>query len=80
MLLWRLSPPAPTARRLGQGAPPDARAQGRIWAESRLLELFGREGLAALAPRLAALDSPFSAVATLSETARRAVHECLKNI
>ena len=56
------------------------RAQGRVWAESRLLESFGREGLAALAPRLAALDSPFSAVATLSETARRAVHECLKNI
>lgn len=56
------------------------RDQGRAWAEARLLESFGREGLAALGDRASLRGSPFSAVAGLSEAARRAVHLCLKNI
>ena len=56
------------------------RAQGRAWAEARLLESFGTVGLAALAPRLADLDSPFAFVGRLREAAGRAVHKSLKNL
>ncbi|WP_299132199.1 ArgK/MeaB family GTPase [uncultured Amaricoccus sp.] len=56
------------------------RAQGRAWAESRLVESFGREGLAALAPRGLAVESPFATVARLSRVARQALHQSLENI
>lgn len=55
------------------------RAMGRIWAEAHLLDSFGRVGLAALAPRIADMDSPFARIAELSESARKAVHDCLEN-
>lgn len=64
------------------GADPAARraAQGRAWAESRLVESFGREGFAALAPGGLVAGSPFAAVARLSKTARKALHQCLENV
>jgi LAO/AO transport system kinase len=55
-------------------------AQGRAWASARLLESFGRVGLAALSPRLLNQESPFAPLATLSERARAAVHESLKDV
>jgi LAO/AO transport system kinase len=55
-------------------------AQGRDWAESRLLESFGRVGLAALAPRLADAPTPFARVAELAARAAPAVHAVLKEV
>jgi LAO/AO transport system kinase len=56
------------------------RAQGRAWAESRLLESFGSVGVAVLGARLAPAETPFGSVAALSERARKAVHEALKEL
>lgn len=56
------------------------REQGRVWIELRLLELFGRVGQAALAPRLINQDSPFAAVSDVVNWARTAVHEILKEL
>lgn len=54
-------------------------AQGAAWAESRLLESFGRVGAALLAPRLNRDGDPFSGLAAVTEPARAAVHQALKN-
>lgn len=56
------------------------RARARAWAESRLVESFGAIGAAVLAPRIDRYPTPFSAVSALTESARTAVHESLKNI
>ncbi len=53
-------------------------SQGRVWAESRLVESFGSIGLAALRPRMTATDSPFSSLARIMETARAAINHSLK--
>lgn len=55
-------------------------AQARAWVANRLVESFGREGEALLAPRLAGCDSPFGPVATLMNRAREALHESLKEL
>lgn len=55
-------------------------AQARAWAESRLVDSFGQQGFALLAPRLDGTGSPFSTVASLSNRARQALHLSLKNI
>ena len=55
-------------------------AQGRHWAESRLVESVGKIGLAALATRLDAQGAPFKAVLTLTERVRTSLHEIAKNI
>jgi LAO/AO transport system kinase len=59
------------ARRLGQA---------RGWAQSRLVESFGRVGAAALGPRLATSGGPFSTLAALLESGRTAVHDSLKEL
>ncbi len=69
---------ASAARRRATAA--GRRAQGRVWAESRLRESFGRVGLAALAPRLKGADSPFAPVVEIAERARAAVHETFKEL
>ncbi len=56
------------------------RRQGADWVRSRLLESFGREGLAVLAPRLEDAESPFSSVAALSESVRNVLQTSLKNL
>jgi LAO/AO transport system kinase len=71
---------AARARAAGGALAARRRAQGRAWTESRLRESFGSVGLAALGPRLAAIEGPFAALADLSGAARRAVHESLKNL
>jgi LAO/AO transport system kinase len=68
------------AREAGGGLADRRRAQGRAWAESRLVESFGRVGSAALRSRIQAGDTPFAALSELTERARKAVHEILKNI
>ena len=55
-------------------------AQARIWIGNRLVESFGREGEALLAPRLTGCDSPFAPVAALMDRARGALHESLKEL
>ena len=47
-------------RSFAASLPARRRAQGRVWAESRLVELVGKIGLAALATRLDAQGAPFS--------------------
>ena len=69
---------AAAARRRATAA--GRRAQGRVWAESRLRELFGRVGSAALAPRLEDADSPFAPLAEIAKRARAAVHETFKEL
>jgi LAO/AO transport system kinase len=56
------------------------RAQAQAWARAQLGESFGSVGSAVLAPRLVDCDRPFAALAKLSERARTAVHETLKNV
>ena len=68
------------AREAGGGLAERRRAQGRVWAESRLVESFGRVGAAALESRLGPGDSPFAPLAELFGRARKAVHEVLKNV
>jgi LAO/AO transport system kinase len=68
------------AREAGGGLADRRRAQGRAWAESRLVESFGRVGAAALRSRIETRESPFAALSELSERARKAVHEILKNV
>ena len=58
----------------------DRAAQARAWVANRLVESFGREGEALLAPRLAGCDSPFGPVAALMNRAREALHESLKEL
>ena len=69
---------AAAARRRATAA--GRRAQGRVWAELRLRELFGRVGSAALAPRLEDADSPFAPLAEIAKRARAAVHETFKEL
>lgn len=54
--------------------------QGRHWMRTRLLESFGREGVAALGVRVESLSDPFGALSDLQEKARAAVHRSLKNV
>ncbi|MFO1106912.1 MAG: methylmalonyl Co-A mutase-associated GTPase MeaB [Amaricoccus sp.] len=72
------------ARAGADGPGPDLaarrRAQARTWLESRLVDSFGQEGFALLAPKLSGFDSPFSAAVALSDSARRALHLSLKNL
>jgi hypothetical protein len=56
------------------------RAQGRAWAESRLLESFGRVGKAVLAPRITLDQTPFTGLAEVTERARGQVHKALKDL
>ena len=56
------------------------RLQAREWAESQVRESFGSVGLRQLAPRIAGLDNPFSAIAGLRKAATQAVHESLKGL
>jgi LAO/AO transport system kinase len=60
--------------------PARRRAQGRAWAESRLVESVGKVGFAALASRLEARDAPFRDVLSLVERVRSSLHEIAKNI
>jgi LAO/AO transport system kinase len=71
---------AACAERLRAGGRLAARraAQGRAWAESRLIDSFGQVGFALLAPRLPAEASPFAPLARLSERARTILHQSLK--
>ena len=69
------------AERHASGALADRRAaQARIWARSQLAESFGQIGLRLLGPRLAAVDSSFTAVARLRDRAAAALDESLQNI
>ncbi len=58
----------------------DARrkAQGRAWAESRLLESIGRVGFDLIAPRLGQGEAPFTNVARASRRVRALLHQSLK--
>jgi LAO/AO transport system kinase len=56
------------------------REQGRAWAESRLGESFGSVGRDLLAPRLRGSGSPFSMLQALTDAAKTAVHESLKEL
>lgn len=54
--------------------------QGRAWMRARLVESFGREGAAALSPRVEAIGDPFGGFAGLFERARTALYTSLKNV
>jgi LAO/AO transport system kinase len=56
------------------------RDQARIWTESRLGESFGTVGLATLRPLIERETGTFTLLGCLSEAARRALHEAVKNI
>lgn len=55
-------------------------AQGAAWAESRLIESFGRVGAGLLGPRLDPAEDPFTALAAIAEPARAAVHKALEKV
>lgn len=56
------------------------RGQGRAWAESRLVDSFGSEGLRLLASRLAPEGAPFARLAEALRAARTLVHAGLENL
>jgi LAO/AO transport system kinase len=66
-----MSGPALAARRA---------AQARRWSESRLVESFGREGLALLTVEGAAGDDPFSGLARVTSRFRDLLHKVSKEL
>jgi LAO/AO transport system kinase len=65
-------------RRAGDALAERREAQGRAWAESRLVESIGRLGFGLLASELASAEAPFAGVARASRRVRRLLHQILE--